>query len=698
MLNDLRGVFGKTQKFQFVLIKYFLALILMVIVALTSVFYFGSTKMVYDLADRLTAKVSQGIIQETDRFLDKPATYSKVAANFLSDIIVDEASAVENRELIWRYMWQFMAATPAMQSFFLADPQGSYIQVRRTPRLATRYIDRSNTGEEPSEHWLYRDENYALVGEKTKVPTFDPRTRPWYEMTKTVKQNYWTDAYVFTTAQTSGISVTYPIVNAAGELVGVVCVNTPLSSISKFISQQEVSENGYAFIVDEDEKVIAYPDLQKLTVKDKNTGKLRLTALSDLGSEAAIEAYRIHIKTGDRINHFKVAGEEFISSVVPFSSTGRNWKVVVVIPKEDLLATVYETIFDSLVAGAIIAMLALIAIVYLSRRISAQITQVSRQAKYISEFALDEVRGVSSDVQEIYDMNKSIMSSVEALKVFRKFVPEQIVKKLIQSDEPARAGGSVAELTIMVTDIDDFSAISRRMLPNDLLMHLSDYFDRVTRLISMERGTLDKYVGPSILAFWGRPDPLENAPHHACEAALKAVKMLARANPKWDQEGKPQMHARFGIHTGPVSVGNIGSEERLSYSIIGDNMTFTSRLQRLNAFFGTDIIISATTYEMVAEQFHCRFLGTAIPDHNMAGVEVYELVAQRDRPISNVEVNILIEHGRAVRILEAGDPTKALQLAERLLASVPDDRPLHHLVERCRLAVGPRSMAYTKLH
>jgi len=677
-------VFGKTQKFQYLIIQYFLALILPVVAALSIVFYTGATWMVYDLAERLAAEVSDGIIQETNGFLSRPAKYTQVAANFLSGVVNSDFNAVENRELTWRYMWPFLQSTPAMQSFFLADPQGSYIEVGRSPRLTTRYIDRST--ETPSEQLLYRDDDYNTVDSATRIPTFDPRMNPWYTITKAAKQNYWTEPYVFSAAQILGVSVTYPVTNPLGDLIGVVGVNTPLSSISEFIAKQKVSKNGFAYIVDQNEKIIAYPDLRKLTVKNEKTGEIRSTTLTDLDSEAAIGAYRIHMQTSDLTNDFNVNGEDYISSVVPFSPVGGKWKVVTVIPKADLLATVYATILWSTAFAIVIALVALGAIVYLSRRISEQITQLSGQAKFISSFELDEVRGISSGVQEIYDMNKSIMSAVEALRVFRKFVPAQIVKKLIQSDEPARAGGDIAELSILVTDIDDFSAISRDMAPNELLLHLSDYFDRMTRVISMERGTLDKYVGPSILAFWGRPDPLEKAPYHACVAALKAVKMLNQTNPKWAGLGKPLMRTRFGIHTGPVAVGNIGSDERLSYSIVGDNMTFTSRLQGLNSFFGTDIIISANTHEQVADDFHCRFLGTAIPSAGAQGVGVYELVAEKNRPITNEILQVLRGHGEAVTVLEGGNPTEALRMAEALLASIPGDVPLQHLAQRCRKA------------
>jgi adenylate cyclase len=672
----------KTERFQFNIIKISAVLVLAVASSLLAVFYLGTSRIVLQMADQVTDEISQNVIHLSENFLNKSATYTSMVASFATDLVGDDHDAIVNHEAIWQELWQFLIETPSLQSFFLADPEGSYVQVRREPRLATRIIDRS--GDEPIEKWFYRDLDYNIVGTKTKVPTFDPRIRPWYKVTGTEPHNYWSKVYVFTTAQTPGIAVTHPILNSRGELAAVVCGNTPLHALSSFVARQEVSENGLVFIVSNDGELIAFPDASKTTVKDKATGKLRLGHVDDLETPWIQEAYRAFARSGSRHNTFSVDGETYISNVFPFPGAfSDRWNIVVALPEADILGRVKELFWLSLVIGLLIAATSLGAIYFVSRAISHQIVKLTGQMAYLSSFELERIRGVDSHIQEIQIMNEALMKAVTTIASFAKYVPAQLVRQLIQRGEEIRIGGKSAELTLMFTDVEGFAGIAEQMESDQVMVHLSEYFDHLTRIVRAEKGTVDKYIGDSLMAFWGQPLPLPDAPYRACKAALLCVAELETLNREWAEQGKAVMKTRFGLHTGVVTVGNMGSKDRINYSAVGDNVNIASRLEGLNRVYGTSVVISASTYEAVKDRFLCRPLDRLRVKGRSESIRIYELVAERGDAMAADLERFYQQFERAYEAREQGDCTRALAILDTIDDLCPGDGPSRVLRDGC---------------
>ena len=682
----------KAERFQFNIIKISAILVIAVASSLLAVFYYGTSRIVLEMSDQVTDEISRNVTQLTDNFLLQPADYTSMVSGFATDLLGDDYGAIPNHEELWKDLWQFLIKTPSLQSIFIADPQGSYVQVRREPRLATRIIDRS--GAEPLETWLYRDAEYNIVGSKTKVPTFDPRTRPWYKATRPEPRNYWTSVYVFTTAQTPGISVTWPITNKQGELAGVVSANTPLHALSDFVSRQRVSDNGLVFIVNRDEELIAYPDVSKTTVRDEASGKLRLGRIDDLDSEWVKQAYRVHADGGDPRNTYEVDGQRYISTVFPLEGDyGNDWHIVVAIPERDLLGSVGQLFWVSLLVGLLISLVSLGGIYVIARVISHQIEQLTAQMGYIDTFELEKIRGVNSHIREIQTMNDSLMKSVTTIRSFAKYVPAQLVRQLLEKGEEIRIGGKEAKLTLMFSDIEGFTGIAEQLGSDQVMVHLSDYFDHLSGIVRSQKGTVDKYIGDSLMAFWGQPLPLENGPYLACRAALLCVADLAVVNQQWAAQGKPVMKTRFGIHTGMVTVGNVGSQDRLNYSAVGDNVNIASRLEGVNRDYGTRVVISSSTHEYVREQFLCRSLDRVQVKGRREPIRIYELIAEwgsddggaAQQPDTGL-LRFYAGYERAYEAWEAGDTELAVELLDKVVALKPDDRPASLLRGRCREA------------
>jgi adenylate cyclase len=215
-----------------------------------------------------------------------------------------------------------------------------------------------------------------------------------------------------------------------------------------------------------------------------------------------------------------------------------------------------------------------------------------------------------------------------SLRSFTKYMPRSLVLKLLKSGQDIELGGETRQLTILFSDVESFTSVSERMAPDDLMHHISDYFENLTRIILSQSGTIDKYIGDAIMAFWGAPDEDPDKNTHACRAALLCQARLKVLNETWVREEKPPLVTRIGIHTGDCVVGNMGSSERMNYTLIGDSVNLASRLEGVNKIYGTHIIISEAVYENVKGQFLARPLDIVAVKGKEKGVRIYELVGQ----------------------------------------------------------------------
>ena len=214
----------------------------------------------------------------------------------------------------------------------------------------------------------------------------------------------------------------------------------------------------------------------------------------------------------------------------------------------------------------------------------------------------------------------------KGLRSFKKYVPADLVRQLIDLEKEAVLGGEKRTITILFSDIADFTTISEQLSAEALVEVLGVYFHEMSSIILQNGGTIDKYIGDAIMAFWGAPVPQTNHASLACMSALKCQDYLDRLA----AAGKPFFRTRIGIHTGEVIVGNIGDEERLNYTIIGNSVNLANRLEGLSKYYGTRIIISDETMAQVAGEFVTRKLDLVAVKGQFHGMGVYELVGNGD--------------------------------------------------------------------
>jgi adenylate cyclase len=271
-----------------------------------------------------------------------------------------------------------------------------------------------------------------------------------------------------------------------------------------------------------------------------------------------------------------------------------------------------------------------------------------------------------------------------SLRSFRKYVPADIVREIIASGQETELGGRRETLTIFFSDIKNFTSISEVLSPESLVEQMAEYLEAMSDEIRRKPpGTVDKFIGDSIMAFLGAPTPNPYHAPSACLAALLCQERLGLLRKKWKQEGKPLFFQRIGIYTGEVIVGNIGSETRLNYTVIGDAVNIASRLEGINKYYGTQIIIGESTYDLVKEEFVVRPLDLVSVVGSTKGIKIYELLGEK-KNIGEREVQVaeLCTNGLAQYLHRRWN--EAREHYKKVLELSPGDQPAMILHERCK--------------
>jgi adenylate cyclase len=206
--------------------------------------------------------------------------------------------------------------------------------------------------------------------------------------------------------------------------------------------------------------------------------------------------------------------------------------------------------------------------------------------------------------------------------MFGKYVSPDVVSQMM--DNPPELGGVDRELTVFFSDIRGFTSLSETLTPQELVKHLNEYLTAMTDIILDTGGTLDKYVGDEVMCFWGAPLEVKDHARRACQCALLQKKKLAEMNKNWPPEKR--LAIGIGLNTGIMTVGNMGSQGRMNYTLMGDNVNLGARLEGTNKVYGTMIIASEYTYAMVKDQFVFRELDTIRVKGKNRPVVIYELV------------------------------------------------------------------------
>jgi len=266
---------------------------------------------------------------------------------------------------------------------------------------------------------------------------------------------------------------------------------------------------------------------------------------------------------------------------------------------------------------------------------------------------------------------------------FSHYLPEKVVKEIIENPDKLKLGGEEQIVTVMFSDVAGFTSISEKLTPTELVHLLNEYLTEMTDIILANQGIIDKYEGDLIMAEFGIPVFYENHPYMACKAALEMQKRLHFLRKKWQEAGKPLVRARIGINTGNVIVGNMGSRDVFDYTVMGDHVNLGSRLESANKFYGTYIMISENTYEYVKKDYFTRELDLIRVKGKEKPIKVFELIAFKDEKLEDNFLKLLEVYNTGLQSYKSQQWDKAIDSFETCLKFVPDDMPSAEYRTRC---------------
>ena len=275
----------------------------------------------------------------------------------------------------------------------------------------------------------------------------------------------------------------------------------------------------------------------------------------------------------------------------------------------------------------------------------------------------------------------------DGLEVFGRYVAKDLVRQIMRSPATAGVGGVQREVTVLFSDIEGFSRISEGIPPGLLTDRLSRYFDALAAPIAANRGTIDKFIGDSIMAFWNAPAIDERHVEHACRATLLAAAASRSLREKWHRRERPAFHTRFGLHTGSAVIGNVGARDRINYTLVGTVVNQASRLEALNKVYGTEILASGEVAALTRAFFAWRHIDRVIPVGTDGPLDIFELMSEKvDGPADP----FLERWDRARAAYAAGAFADAIGLFEVAASLRPADGPCGVMLQRCRqLADAP---------
>jgi class 3 adenylate cyclase len=478
------------------------------------------------------------------------------------------------------------------------------------------------------------------IKDMTEPSSFDGRAFPHYIGAKETKHTFLSEPYTSPTSGSSVVSLAVPILTD-GQFIGTVSANITTLTLSHFLSTNRVSPNSIAAIINDKGGIIARPMVDRSAPDHQNARIIELDA--DVIEDRVADALRSKHLMDGMDGSFTMAIDGVESNVSIFkipNPLNIPWRAILITPLDDYVAPLRRTAQALINLILLIIPVELFLINALSKRLSSGFVQISRSIDEIRDMNFMDSAEVKklSGVQEINQIEEGFALLRSALRSFAQYIPLDVVRQLANSGRPLALGVEKRSLTIFFCDLENFSTLAQGLSPEELLRSLSDYFSTATKAISEEGGTVDKFIGDAVMAFWGAPSEIDTPALRACKAALKLHRRLEALNERWRAEGRAPLHVRIGLNSSEALVGNIGSSERLSYTAIGDGVNVASRLEGINKDFGTSLCISDNVLAEVADEVIVRPLKPVSVKGRSGEFMIYELLGIRNTEDRDLQV------------------------------------------------------------
>ncbi|MEO5335711.1 MAG: adenylate/guanylate cyclase domain-containing protein [Magnetospirillum sp. WYHS-4] len=538
-----------------------------------------------------------------------------------------------------------------------------------------RVLD-SSSGER-RDTYIYLEDWGKVVKIERAEPAYDPRIRPWYQDALPTERTVGTDVYLFQSTGAPGITLSKRVRTDDGAILGVFGADLSISALSEFLSARQVGKSGITFVLDEKGQLIGFPTTEKIT--KMNDGKVSLVMGEEIDDPVVPDAIRRFRGTGEM--QFNLPSRHDASTVwmarfiqLP-ERAGTKWTVGVVAAEDDFVGPVKKASQMTVAIGFVFVILAMGCVFWLTRYLVRPILALIGETERIRKFELGAPVLIHSRIVEIDALIAAVRSMKAGLSSFGSYVPKTLVHNIISSGSGTSIGGTRRSLTVMFSDLQGFTSESEAMEPEQILKWLSGYFECLSGVVARHHGTIDKFIGDAVMAFWNAPMDDPDHIRNACRAMLDGQKVLARLA----ENGGASLVTRMGLHTGQAVVGNVGSSDRMQYTALGPMVNLASRIESLNKQLGTTLLVTEPVVAAVRDHFTFRPFGPVTVAGTSVPLPVYELLGECGEEPKSLAVWM-----EAFRAYEKQDWELAIQALGRYEAVCPGDKAAALLMANAR--------------
>lgn len=617
--------------------------------------YTKAKNAIKDIWKDLAIQVSQTAKEEVLRYFQS----APITLRFIEGLVEEEDLGVENLEMLLDICYRAIKENPDFVSVYYAKANGTFYGVFK---IADTFLGSYRTIQSDGKtlvrnYHVDPGNKWVLTNEETD--NYDPRTRPFWQTGTQHPEGAWTEPYKFATTGATGYSYVLAQKGKTG-IEGYWTVDFQIDMLSNYLQSLKIGKEGIIYIIANDGTVIAESTPPQAVPAMEPDWKKFLRA--NTGGFVNLEHRILYI------NPFP------IESQIP-------WNLVSIIHEDDFLQPIRNDALHALALGLIPFVLFFFAAAFFFGNISRRLKEIANEMDKAGNLSISakEEHKPHSLIREVNMMNESLHKMKIGLHSFAKYVPLDLVKKLIRSGKTPEIGGEKREITVLFADLVQFTSLAEQFHPDEIAKVLEVFLTTATHEVHKERGTIDKFMGDAVMALWGAPDPVPNPPLAACRTAL-SMKKIAASNPR--------MKYKIGINSGSAMVGNFGSQERMDYTAIGDTVNIAARLEKLNKLYNTHILIGPVTAGAVKDKLVVRPIDWVILQGRTQAIFIYELLCKKEEAEESL-LHAIEAYGAALESYRNRRFTLASTLFEKANELFGgDDTP-------CRI-LSQRSLAFEK--
>jgi adenylate cyclase len=624
------------------------------------------------LADTINDQIVSAVGDELQSITTEAKSSLTAVRTLLTEKVLDVRDA-KKRGFVFLSQLQ---SQPTISWVAFAWPDGSFLAGHKLGDSGIEMLEITTSDRKLRiDQYDYAGNDIRLKTSRVEDSKYSVTDQKWFSEAIEADDEHWSTFTTHPGGERLAAALAAPI-DIDQKRIGVLAIIIELTRVSNFLSQLTVGKSAGAFLLDREGGVIAAPD--------PNADELNALKTDHPLLPVAVDAMR---QAGSAYNpgegepfHTRVAreGRAYQAVLTPISFPG--WSLVTVVPESEFLGPVQLTIRKLLIGLAALIVCAGLLSAWLAQRlIAAPLIKVMGEIRHVERFDLDKVERHPSRLTEIENLSSAIGDMAQGLAAFRKYIPADLVKRLIGEGNGAQLGGAVRPMSVMFIDLAGFTGMSER-LGDRIIPLLSRYFDSVSAQIQNHGGTIDKFIGDAVMAFWGAPAANPDHAVDCCRAALACRRAMEEAGLA-DDKGE-SVKIRIGINSGDMLVGNIGSEVRLNYTVIGDAVNIASRLEGTNKVYGSTIIVGPETRRLAVDRIVVRELDRLAVYGRAGGLQIYELLGMAGEFSGSLDWVKSYETGLVA--WRAGDFTAAIAAFEKALELRPQDAASSVMIERCK--------------